>query len=255
MWHSGRLSAGSEPRNLTAKRMEDKADQHPCPHVAWPAVKFRVPIVVSACLMAAACDGKAEAMFGKPSKVNAEQLVTERIHVEGKLGAAFHIADQDGAHILVLSRKLGPSPAAPGSGRIERVDLFADYYRRLSPGRWQREWTIRDMSDCPGLDVDGDFFIPQVRFTDLNRDGKAEVTVPYRLFCGGGVAPSTVKVILREGVSKLAIRGESLVRVRQPGVEAFGGERQLDAALDNPERARYKQHMTAVWDKVAIEER
>lgn len=212
-------------------------------------------VVVGACLLAAACGSKAGDMFAKTSRVNAKQLLAEGIHVEGRLGTAFRISYRDGAHILVLSRKLGPSPAAPGSGRIERVDLIADYYRRLSPGRWQREWTIRDMSDCPGLDVDGDFFIPHVRFTDLNRDGKAEVTVPYRLSCGGGVDPSTVKVILREGVSKLAIRGESLVRVRQPGVEAFGGEHKLDAALHNPERALYKQHMTAVWDKVAVEER
>lgn len=212
-------------------------------------------VVLGACLLAAACGSKAGEMFAKTRRVNAKQLLAERIHVEGRLGAAFRIADRDGSHILVLSVKLGPSPAAPGSGRIERVDLFADYYRRLSSGRWQREWTIRDMSDCPGLDVDGDFFIPQVQFTDLNRDGRAEVTVPYRLFCGGSVAPSTVKVILREGVSKLAIRGESLVRVRQPGVEAFGGERKLDAALHNPERALYKQHMTSVWDKVVVEER
>lgn len=58
----------------------------------------------------------------------------------------------------------------------------------------------------------GDFFTADVGFTDLNLDGVAEVTVPYRLFCGGGVDPYTVKVILRDGTTKLAIRRESLVR-------------------------------------------
>lgn len=197
----------------------------------------------------------AQADLGKPRGIDMRQLATENIRVEGKLAGAFRIADSDGAHILVLSRKLGPSPSAPQSGRVERVDLLVDYYRSAGKGQWEREWTIRDLSDCPGLDVDGDFFMSEVRFTDLNKDGKAEVTVPYSLFCGGGVAPSTVKVILREGATKLAIRGESLVQIEHPGVEPFGGEHKLDAALLKPERALYRQHMTAVWKKVAVEKR
>ena len=51
----------------------------------------------------------------------------------------------------------------------------------------------------PGLDVDGNFFMPNVTFTDLNKDGTREVTVPYRLLCAGAIEPSTIKFVLREG--------------------------------------------------------
>ena len=59
-------------------------------------------------------------------------------------------------------------------------------------------------------------------FTDVNGDGRVEATVAYHMFCGGGIDTHTVKVILREGATKLAIRGESTAIY--PGQEPFGGE-------------------------------
>jgi hypothetical protein len=213
---------------------------------------IRIGLAVGALLGTHACN--AEADIRKPVAMDAKRLALANILVNGSLAAAYRISDRDGEHILVLSRKSGSSPSAPKSGRIERVDLVAEYYQRIA-GQWKQEWTIRDSSDCPGLDVAGEFFLPQVGFTDLNNDGKAEVTVPYRLFCGGGVEPSTVKVILRDGPVKLAIRGESLVQVQHPGVEAFGGEHKHDAALLTPDSAPYKRHLDAVWAKVSVEKR
>jgi hypothetical protein len=93
------------------------------------------------------------------------------------------------------------------------------------------------------------FFAADVSFTDLNSDGRTEVTVPCHLFGGGGVDPHTVKVILREGSTKLAIRGASLMR--HPGQQPFGGEHRHDKALLAPERAAYRKHMDAVWRKVS----
>ena len=220
------------------------------PSWKWP-IHFGLGIGIL--LGAQACNAGAD--IGTPIAVDAKHLAGENIPVNGSLVGAYRLSDRDGEHILVLSRKSGPSPSAPKSGRVERVDLSAEYYQQLASGQWKQSWTIRDQSDCPGLDVEGDFFLAEVGFSDLNKDGKAEVTVPYRLFCGGAIEPSTVKIILREGPTKLAIRGESLVQVQQPGVEAFGGEHKHDAALLTPERAPYRRHLDTVWAKVSVEKR
>jgi len=210
-------------------------------------------IGVAACMLLSMQACRGAAAIGKPAPIDKQQLAVETIGFDGTLVAAYRISDAGGEHILVLSRKAGASPAQPRSGRIERIDLFVTYHTRMGTKKWQQEWSIRDLTDCPGLDAEADFFATSVSFSDLNKDGKAEVTVPYRLFCGGGVDPYIIKIILRDGPTKLAIRGESLVRY--PGQEPFGGEHQHDKALLAPDRAAYKQHLDAIWKKVSVDVR
>jgi len=214
-------------------------------------VQSVIDIGVASCMLLSMQVCQGAAAIGKPAPVERHQLAAEAIGFDGTLVAAYRIGDAGGEHVLVLSRKAGHSPAQPRSGRIERIDLYATYHKRIGTKRWQQEWSIRDLTDCPGLDAGADFFVTSVGFSDLNKDGKAEVIVPYRLFCGGGVDPYIIKVILRDGPTKLAIRGESLVRY--PGQEAFGGEHQHDKALLAPERAAYKQHLDALWKKVSVD--
>ena len=111
----------------------------------------------------------------------------------------------------------------------------------------------RDGVDCPGLDVAAAFFAGAVAVTDLNGDGKAEVTVPYRFSCGGGVDSAQIKIILRDGPVKLSIRGQS--RVELPDQAGFGGEHTHDKALLEPANAAFKQHLDAVWRAVSVEKR
>jgi hypothetical protein len=177
------------------------------------------------------------------------ELVRERIAVSGQLVAAMHVQDTVGVHILVLSSVSGPSHQRASSGRIERIDLRASYYRRAG-GAWTEEWNIKDGVDCPGLDSEAAFFAKHVTITDLNKDGIAEVTVPYKMFCGGGVDSDTIKLIMRQGKEKYALRGESLVRL--PGQEDFGGTYKADAALALPRNAAYQKHLVAVWKQVYI---
>lgn len=89
-------------------------------------------------------------------------------------------------------------------------------------------------------------------FTDIDEDGRLEVTVPYRMFCGGGIEPATLKVILRQGERKLAIRGQQAIRFPR---QTFGGEQTHDEALLAPRNAAFKRHLEAVWDKVSVDDR
>lgn len=176
------------------------------------------------------------------TSVDAKFLATQHIVLQGDLVSAQRVTDKAGEHLLVLSRKQAS----------DAFKLNASYFTRGQTG-WRQEWDIRDGVDCPGLDSDAGFFPAAVTFTDLNHDGRMEVTVSYRTFCGGGVDPYVVKVILRDGATKLAIRGESLVRF--PGQPPFGGEHKHDKALLSPIYAAYKQHLDQVWKTVSADNR
>jgi hypothetical protein len=185
--------------------------------------------------------------------VDSAYLKNQGIPIIGQMVHAHKLKDLGGEHILALSRRDGLSMASPNRARIERIELLAAYHTRDHKGRWKQQWSIRDSTDCPGLDSEGDFFAGDVQFTDLNRDGIMEVTVPYHLFCGGGVDPRTVKVILRDGSTKLAIRGES--ELRFPGQPPIGGKHRHDKALLDPANSAFKRHLNAVWRKVSVERR
>ncbi|MES2159965.1 MAG: hypothetical protein V4476_02305 [Pseudomonadota bacterium] len=168
-------------------------------------------------------------------KVDAIYLAAHHIGYAGKLVDVKRVDDRDGEHLLVLSRK--------ASRADDYIELAATYYGRKE-GRWQTEWTVRDHVDCPILDHSADFVLSAIRITDLNHDGRSEVTIPYKLFCSGGIDYSTVKVILREGATKLAIRGELEFHGNTSALE---GRRQYDPALLQPSNAAYKKHLDAVW--------
>lgn len=176
-------------------------------------------------------------------------LATQKLVSIGIIAGAQRISDSAGDHVLILAREAGTSPANPQSGRIEHIELRATMYGHAGAD-WKPEWTIHDLVDCPGLDAAADFFPKAVTFTDLNGDGRVEVSVPYHMFCGGGVDSHTVKVILREGATKLAMRGESTMLY--PGQAPFGGVRQYDKSLLQPVRAAYKKHMDRIWQEVSV---
>jgi hypothetical protein len=183
-----------------------------------------------------------------PAGVDAGYLRSQGISYAGKLVGARLVSDRIGEHLLVMSSKSAPSPSKP-SARKEYHELAAVYYGRQS-GQWQAEWTVRDMVDCPALDSVAEFFPALVSVTDLNQDGRSEITIPYRLFCSGGIDYSTVKVILRDGDAKLAIRGE-LEFFQPDGKVAIEGSKHYDKALLQPANSAYKRHLDTVWDAVA----
>jgi hypothetical protein len=201
--------------------------------------------------LASACVSAAASAAGV--KVDSAFLAQEHIDVFGDLVLAMRTEDKLGKHILVLSQKKGPShdKEMGDPTQDERIDLRAVFYTRENDA-WRSAWTIVDFNDCPTLDAEASFFDQQVWITDVNNDGVDEVTVPYRMFCGGGVDPSTIKVIMRQGELKLAIRGESLIKM--PGNAPFGGDKTYDKALQLPENAAFKKQLDAVWKAVYVQQ-
>jgi len=67
--------------------------------------------------------------------------------------------------------------------------------------------------------------------TDLNKDGKAEVWVMYKVSCQGDVSPIPMKIIMYQDNKKFALRGTT--RVKVSATDYMGGEYSFDEAFKN----------------------
>lgn len=186
----------------------------------------------------------------KTYAISDEELVARGLPVPANFDYVRRIVDMQGEHVLELIREETASPSNPNSGRREYIKLKATYFSKVGRG-WLQDWTVLDYVDCPDLDVDGNFFYKAITVTDLNHDGLAEVTLPYHLFCGGGVDSHTMKVIMREGVLKYAVRGEADM-YRLHAARPTTVTRVFDKVLDSPDLVPYKYHLDKVW-KAALE--
>lgn len=156
--------------------------------------------------------------------------------------------DADGAGVLLLSRSEKTLPAEGDEDPVEQVTLRAELYRRADQAAaWTSRWSVDDPIQCEGLDLDAGYFLDQVTATDLDNDGRAELTLASHSFCGGGVDPQQLRIGLRQGEQYYEVRGESLVEVE--GDEPFGGDRQDDPALASAAPA-LRAHVDKVWEAI-----
>jgi hypothetical protein len=138
-------------------------------------------------------------------------------------------SDSDGKHLLILTQQLSqPVYHKNSDEEFKDADLFAFHYLDKQ-GEWVKQWKVQDgVSDCP-LDVTSEFIPASLAITDMNNDGHAEVSFMYRTSCKGGLDPQTLKLIMYEGKSKFAIRGQTLIKV--PNEPSYGGGMKIDSSF------------------------
>ncbi|TBO34260.1 hypothetical protein EYS42_02190 [Aquabacterium lacunae] len=163
--------------------------------------------------------------------------------------------DQNGKHLVALMQSADAKTSrraakATGTAAWQGPALYAVSWR-LKGARWVAEWALRDGVECPELDAEARFVLPQVTTLDADDDGVAEVYLPYKLLCGGGVDPKTLKVIMRSGEQKLAVRGST--RVILPDQAPAGGDYQLDEALDLPANKPFRRQLMKLWQQTYLE--
>lgn len=165
----------------------------------------------------------------------------------GTLLRQLHVADDDGEGLMLLSRQQDTFTDEDGVDQ-DRITLVATLYQRddaQSP--WEQAWQDVDPTECPGLDLEADFFVDPFQATDLDGDGRAEYTVASHAFCGGGVDPRALRLMLVQGEQALRVEGESVVRIE--GEPAFGGDRlDSDEIADAP--AAIREHLDQVWARI-----
>lgn len=174
-------------------------------------------------------------------------LLDEPNVVRAFFGEGF--TDKNGEHALLLTREETTSRLMPDSSRLERQFLKAELFVRDGNSA-KSVWKIQEENDCPTMDSEAVFFTKYVSVTDLDGNGEIEVIVPYRVMCAGDVSPKSIKVILRQGKQKLALRGNSRIVVAGEG---YGGDYVLDDALNRPENKLFREKILKIWKSVFME--
>ena len=168
------------------------------------------------------------------------------IRYTGKIIDAVTWKDNLGSN-YVITTETGIMPAKEEGSR--KAALYAHHYL-TSGDSLKQTWRVYDyFDDCP-VDVLAAFVNKSLAVTDLNKNGKAEVWLVYRIACQGGVDPSAMKIIMYEDDKKYAMRGESKV-ILSP-TDIAGGQYTFDDAFKKavPEFRKYAE---ALWKKHVVE--
>ncbi len=166
-------------------------------------------------------------------QVGKEPLGASELHALSLVGPvidSLRFTDRHGDQAAVFFR-LATHAEDPVDGTVsDRIVLSAAVYPL--PGTAAPTTACRQHTDdieCDGVDIEAGFYPDSVSVTDLDGDGTAELTFAYHRFCGGGVDPRGVTVVLREGGNAYVLEGQTLVRVGDD--PPFGGGFQMDGAL------------------------
>jgi len=161
----------------------------------------------------------------------------------GEVKAALRYNDDTGENIVFTTE----TDNYQSPGKMEGVmdaELFAYRYQRRS-GRWSRVWQIFDFVHNEEFDLKVAFIpgtSPQV--TDLDRDGISEVWVMYELAASSDVRPQPMKIIMYEGTTKYAMRGETSV---DTGSRYEGGKYNFDGNFKNGP-ASFRRFAQKLWN-------
>lgn len=178
-------------------------------------------------------------------KISKENLPKE-ITFEGSLIEITKLKDIDGEHIILLT-ETEKTPSKQIIDIEHEVDkkIFAyDYLLNKSKNNYILNWKIQDFENNCDFDLIIGFLKGTHRFTDLNKDGKAEIWVMYQKGCVCDVSPLDMKIIMYEGKQKYALRGISLIDF---GDRKFGGEFKLDEKL-NKSTIEIKDFALKMWN-------
>lgn len=160
----------------------------------------------------------------------AKPKLPKQFKATGKVVATATFDDKNGSHTVYIEQ---------GNSKKGDLELHAYDYAG-STKLWQANDFVRECE----LDQMLAYRAKSLAVTDLDNDGEAEVTFAYELTCAGDVGPRTLKLLMYEGSTKYALRGETLVDVGNG--EKVGGKYELDPTLKDAPPA-FVDHLKTRW--------
>ncbi|KAF2081993.1 M949_RS01915 family surface polysaccharide biosynthesis protein [Flavobacterium sharifuzzamanii] len=180
-----------------------------------------------------------------PSSIKYEGFIKNAVRWKDKLGDNIVITTETDIHFNdKFKHELDGRDA----------ELFA-YHFIISDNNVKQTWKVYDyISDCP-VDIVASFVKNTFQVTDLDKNGIAETWLMYKTVCHGDVSPSDMKIIMYEGNTKYAMRGENKVAVGidDNGKKQFeGGEYKLDENFKKGPKV-FKEFAQKLWNDNLIE--
>lgn len=169
--------------------------------------------------------------------------IPKSIQYSGNNKQAVRWTDSTGDNIVILTlTDKTQSKNAPDDGYREGA-LYA-YHYLLSGDSAKQTWKVSDyVKECP-VDMFLYFVDKTFAVTDLNKDGKAEVWIMYKVSCQGDVSPIPMKIIMYQDNKKFAVRGTT--RTKVSASDYMGGEFTFDEAFKNAP-AEFRQYAEKLW--------
>lgn len=150
--------------------------------------------------------------------------------------------DKDGAHLVRF---------ALGAKRQKKIEEGYTRDRDLNVTHTvgtREVWKAKDFVKQCEFDLELEFLDNSIEVTDLDDDGIAEVSFLYKLGCRSDVSPLEVKLLMYEGKTKYALRGESYERVGE--TEYMGGTFKPDFGDAPP---AFLEFAKAKWQRLVVD--
>ena len=187
---------------------------------------------------------KKDTNIQKSDKAGIENLVydtgklSDEIKYSGKIVADAMWNDKNGENMVIITE----TPVLEQSGYKE---LFGYHYINNN-GETKLLWMIHDYIDeCP-VDITLKYIDNSLTITDLNNNGIAESSFLYRMSCKGDVSPDDMKLLMHEGETKYAIRGQMKLTIKGEGT--YGGEMKIDPSFDKAPK-EFLDYAKDRWNK------
>ena len=176
-------------------------------------------------------------------------LVPKNIHFAGKIVQAVRWNDNTGDNIVLLTTTdKTQSKGAPDDSYSEGA-LYAYHYLVFGDSAKQTWRVIDYVKDCP-VDMFLYFVDKTFAVTDLDKDGKAEAWIMYKVSCQGDVSPVPMKIIMYEDNKKFAVRGTT--RVEPSPKRLIGGEYTFVQAFKSAP-AEFRRYAEKLWQLHKVE--
>ncbi|MET0298208.1 MAG: hypothetical protein ABW036_00560 [Flavitalea sp.] len=169
--------------------------------------------------------------------------IPKAIHFAGDLVEAVRWTDNTGDNMVILTLA-DNIPGETKSNNDNRSAALYAYHYLITGESNKQTWKVYDyVEDCP-VDMVLSFVDKSFAVTDLNKDGKAEVWIMYKVSCQGDVSPVPMKIIMYQDNKKFAVRGTTKVRFSEN--ETVGGEYVFDEAFKTAP-VLFRQYADKLW--------